>query len=258
MTHQKIINTILLEIKNSRLFVSALLLFFSVPHILQAQMFSVDDSPGNSGASSVAVFAGIEPIDFEYQGDAAVLGAETYSFSGNIIRFKLESPGINVYLGTAGSATGLDDFSYFDAGIKFGYGLSLYRSEAVSLQLPFLLHSSLTSVNNSELAINTAPEFSQGTFEVGGGLDFNARLAPKFRIGANIVPSYGFSFSTRGSDADGTVADVEAQARFYFDQLFGDAGLSLGYDYNYREFRIDGEVLDYNASAHSILIGVTF
>lgn len=247
-----------LKTKFKHQFLAIAILWTVFPLLTTAQMFSVDDSPDRFGIPSAAVFIGFEPIDFNYEGSTVVPGAGAYEFSGNLIRLQFETPGINAYLGTAGQATGLDDFSYFDAGIRVGHGLTVFRNQNVLVQIPLQLHSSITSVNNNELAVNPAPDFDQGTFEFGGGLDFNARLAPQFRIGANVIPSYGFSFSTREGNAGGSVTTVKGQGRLYFDQLFGNTGLSLGYNYNFREFDIDAEVLNYNASSHSILIGITF
>lgn len=234
-------------------------LFSGVSQTAYAQMFSVDDdAPGAFDRPSVAIFAGLEPIEFSYEGEDGTRGAGAYEFSGNLLRFRLESFGANIYLGFGGGATGLDEDAYFDAGIRYGYGLSLYRSQDFSLQLPLVLHSSFTSVSNDDVIVVDMPQFQQGTFEVGGGLSINAQIAPRFRLGIQAIPSYGFSFSTREQDASGSVAAMKGEGRLYFNRLFGNAGLSLGYDYNYRRFDIEGNPLDYSASAHSILIGITF
>jgi hypothetical protein len=230
------------------------------PGLASAQMFSIDNnSTPNGSIPGVAVYVGIEPTNFEYQGSGA---EETerglYGFNGPIARFSIEGRGINAYLGTGGSITGLDDISYFDAGVKIGYGLSVYRAEDISVHIPFQLHSAYTRSSNNDVAIPGVPEFQQGTFEIAGGAELNARLAPQFRIGANILPSYGFSFSTRERDAGGRIFGVEGEARLYFDRLFGSAGLSVGYNYNLRDYDIEGELLDYKATGHSFLVGITF
>lgn len=233
-------------------------LIFAVAQMAHGQMFSVDDSPGRFDRPNAAVFAGFEHIDFKYQGDENAFASNAYSFSGNVMRFRFESSGANVYLGLGGSATGLDDASYFDAGIRYGYGIGLYQSQDLSVLLPVVLHSSFTSVGNDDMVVVDAPQFEQGTFEFGGGLGVNARLAPQFRLALKVIPSYGFSFSTRERDASGSIGAIKGESRFYFDHLFGRAGLSVGYDYNTRWFDIQDEALDYNATAHSILIGITF
>lgn len=236
-----------------------IIMFHGLPQMAHAQMFSVDDdSPEAFDRPPVAIFAGLEPIEFDYKGEVGTSGAETYEFSGNLLRFRLESFGVNIYLGFGGSTTGLGEASYFDAGIRYGYGLSLYKSRAFSLQLPIVLHSSFTSVSNDDVVIVDVPQFQQGTLELASGLDVDVRLAPQFRLAIQAIPSYGFSFSTREQDASGSIAALKGEGRLYFDRLFGSAGLSLGYDYNFRRFDIEGNPLDYDASAHSILIGITF
>lgn len=233
------------------------LTFFCAP-VAHGQMFSGDDSPGRYDRPTAAVFVGWEPIDFEYQGDAGVLAAGTYGFSGSLLRVRFEGSGANVYLGAGGGLTGLDESSYFDAGIRYGYGIGLIRSPNFSLGLPIVLHSSFTSVSNDDMVVVDAPQFEQGTFEFGGGLSANVRLTPKLRLAVQGIPSYGFSFSTRERDASGSISAIKGEGRLYFDHLFGKTGLSLGYDYNMRRFDIEGQVLDYDASAHSFLIGLTF
>ena len=223
-----------------------------------AQMFSVDDSPSQFDRPTAAVFAGFEAVDFDYRGEAGAFGSDAYSFSGELLRFRFESSGTNIYLGIGGSTTGLNDASYFDAGIRYGYGIGIYRTQGFTLLLPIVLQSSFTSVSNDDIVVADAPQFEQGTFEFGGGLGVNARLASRFRLALRAIPSYGFSFSTRERDASGNVAAIKGESRLYFDHLFGKVGLSLGYDYNTRRFDIEGETLDYNSSAHSILIGITF
>lgn len=233
-------------------------LTFAVVHMAYGQMFSVDDSPGRFDYPNAAVYAGYESMDFNHQGDENSFAQDLFNFQGTVLRFRFEGAGTNVYLGLGGGATGLDDASYFDAGIRYGYGFGLYRSQNVSLLLPIVLHSSFTSVGNDDRVVLNAPQFEQGTFEFGGGLGLNARLAPRFRLALKVIPSYGFSFSTRERDASGSVGAIKGESRFYFDRLFGEAGLSLGYDYNTRQFDIEGQALDYHAAAHSILIGITF
>ncbi len=235
------------------------LLLWAWPALAAAQMFSIDDSPGSGSVPDIAVYAGIEPTSSEYQGSGdAGPAAGIYEFNGPVVRFAIEGRGLNAYLGTGGSTTGLDDVSYFDAGVKLGYGLPLYRTENLGLQIPVQLHSAYTRSSNNEISLPGVPEFQQGTFEIAGGAELHARPASQFRIGASILPSYGFSFSTRERDAGGSIFGVEGEARLYFDRLFESAGLSIGYNYNYRDYDIDGELLDYKATGHSFLVGITF
>jgi hypothetical protein len=172
-------------------YIGALICFFALPLIAHAQIFSIDDSRESSDVPTTAIFAGIEPIDFDYKGDASAPGAGNYSFSGSLIRLQLETPNINFYLGTGGSSTGLGDISYFDAGVKFGGDIELYEdeNEEVILQVPLLIHTSITNVSNDDLVINEAPEFAQGTLEFGAGLNFSAPLEPNISAAPDDTPS---------------------------------------------------------------------
>jgi hypothetical protein len=230
-----------------------------IPAIAHGQMFSVKSSKRPVTGPNIGLYAGASLINFNYQGsENAGPAAGMYAFNGPIIRFRIEGHGIELYLGTGGNLTGLDPISYFDAGIRAGYGISLYHIPKFSVKIPLQIHAALTSVSNDEILNPRAPDFQQGIFAFGAGADINARPAPRFRINANLIPSYGFTFSTRQRHSSGSVFGVEGKVRFYFVQLFGSAGLSLGYGYRYRHFNIEGQQLDYNAIANSFLIGVIF
>jgi hypothetical protein len=239
---------------------SLLFLLVLLPAVVHAQMFSVDnEEKETAGIPGFGIYAGVEPMDFNYTGNNDSFGAAVYSFSANIVRFKLETPFLNIFLGTAGGTTGLDNFSYFNAGINLGYAIPLLRKKNVLVFIPLQGQTTLTRVGNNETVSGATPLFSQGTFDFGTGLEINARLAPSIRIKANGIPRYGFTYSTRERDGGGNVKAIDAQGRLYFDELFGEAGLSLGYDYSFRSFDInDLDALNYDATAHSILIGITF
>lgn len=228
------------------------------PALAHAQMFSVDDTDdaGPSIAPGIGIYVGWEPIDFSYQGDDNVPTANYLVFSGSLLRFKLETSALTFYLGTG--VAGLDDASYFDAGIRAGYGLELYHKKGFTLQLPLQLHTSYTSVSNDRIASRTVPDFQQGTLEIATGLQLYLRASSQIRFRLTALPSYGFSFSTGERNAGGSIAALEGQFRVFFDQLFGTTGLSIGYDYGYRKYDLKEERLDYNAITHSFLIGVTF
>ena len=72
------------------------------------------------------------------------------------------------------------------------------------------------------------------------------------------IPDFGYTYSVRQNNGGGTVFGVKGNLRLYYDHLFGAAGLSLGYHYNFRRYNVNGQALDYNAIENSFLIGVTF
>jgi hypothetical protein len=244
--------------KNGLFFITAILIMV-IPAMARGQMFSVKSNKKQVTEPNIGIYAGASLINFNYKGaENAGPAAGMYAFNGPIIRFRVEGQGIELYLGTGGNITGLDPISYFDAGIRGGYGLLLYHVPKLDIKIPLQVHAGLTSVANDEILNPIAPDFQQGTFSFGTGVDISARPAPRFHVKANLKPSYGFTFSTRQRHSSGGVFGVEGKVRFYLIQLFGSAGLSLGYGYRYRHFNIEGQQLDYNAMANSFLIGIIF
>lgn len=229
------------------------------PLLVQAQMFSYDNSSGTrAGIPGFAVYGGLEWMDFDYQGSATGTQSGVYAFDGAIMRLAVEGPGLDFFIGTGGDFTGLGDVSYFDAGVRAGYGLPITRTSNVFVLLPVQLSSTYTTVTNDQVVLSEAPEFQQATMGVGAGAEIHVRIGPQMRFKLNVMPGYSYSFSFREQDADGTLFDVQGGGRFYFDYIFGNAGLSIGYDYNLRDYNIDGELLDYKGNGHRFLIGVTF
>lgn len=225
-------------------------------NVTMAQMFSVGDPEPTYDMPNTAVSVGVEPADFEYTGDQEISGNGQFAFSGPLLRLRVETPGLDLFMASGGKLTGIDDVSYFDAGIKAAYQLPLYSKEKISVLLPVQLMSSLTTVTDRE-SLGNEPNFRQGSFVAGAGFQLLVRPVPQFRFEAAALPSYGFAFATGGAFG-GSQAATEMKFRLARDRLFNDIGLSVGYDYNIRTFEIDGEQFDYDFAAHSLLLGITF
>lgn len=245
------------EFFTSLFLVAFLLLVSGVTHFASAQMFSVSDAERSFDIPQTGIYVGIEPASFEYKGaDAELSNRGQFEFDGSLVRLRLESRGLDLFMASGGSLTGVDDISYFEAGIRAYYRLPVITQEKFTLILPVQLLSNLTTVTDRE-SIGNEPNFRQGGFVAGGGVEAMFRPIADFRIEAKAVPSYGFSFATGGTFG-GSQALAEAGVRISRDRLFNDIGLSIGYDYNVRSYDIDGDQFDYDFAAHSILLGVTF
>ncbi|MGK7371526.1 MAG: hypothetical protein ACNS64_15040 [Candidatus Halalkalibacterium sp. M3_1C_030] len=221
-------------------------------------MFSVGSEPGRIDVPRTAVYLGWEPADFDYTGGTlAITGTEgRFSFSGSLLRLRLETPALHFFLATGGQMTGIDDVSYFDAGVQAGYSFSIIRNKQLSVQIPFQLVSSLTSVNADE-GIPNAPQFRQGALAAGLGGFIGVRPSERIRLQAAFIPHYGFSFATGGTFG-GSLGKLDGKFRLFLDRIFGETGLSLGYNYKFNRYDVDENEFDYDLASHSILVGVTF
>ena len=78
----------------------------------------------------------------------------------------------------------------------------------------------------------------------------------KFNITTQFIPSIGFSTSS-GGFLGGRILSLTGNARVnFYDLLFG-KNISLGYDYIFDSYDIDGEQYDYDLSGHLITLGVS-
>lgn len=236
------------------------LLLIGVANPASAQMFSVGDSGPRYNQPMSEIFVGVELIDMIYKGaPESEVGPEAgaFEFNGPILRFGYNTPGMDLFLGTGGEITGLDDAAYFDVGADIDFGLNLYRSEKLTLQIPFRIASRYTNITNSQRVISTVNRFQFGSLGAGAGAKILARPKKNIRIEAGAVPSYGFAFAT-GGFFGGSIGTVNIGSKLYFDRLIGDRGLSLGYNYDYRSYDIDEDVYDYAIAGHTIELGITF
>lgn len=225
----------------------------------RAQMFSVEEEETvqrSPRSPTTAVYVGWEPAEFTFEGNAeSGMLAGVYAFDGPLLRFRLETLGVEAYMGVGGELTGIDDIGYFDAGIKAGQGLPLFRSPGFLIMVPLQIKSSINTVSNNQAGTDT--QFRQGTLEFGGGAHFSARFGKGIRFAVEAIPNYGFSFAS-GGIFGGQIFEMEGKSRFYVDRLFGDIGLTAGVDYSFKRFDIDDNEFDYNFESFSIVLGINF
>lgn len=224
-----------------------------------AQMFSVQDEEtgGAAATPNTGIYLGIEPVDFTYEGGASFdPDAGVYEFDGPVIRVKLEAPGIYAYIGIGGGITGIEDHSWFDAGVMTGWKFRVLNLSRVQLVVPVQLKSSITAVR-SDLSFDNGVRFEQGTLEGGGGGEIRFRATDRIRIVGGAITQFGFSFATGGTFG-GNIYELATTTRIYFDQVFGNSGISVGWDYQFKRFNVDDNLFDYNLRSNSFLIGITF
>jgi len=230
------------------------------PHS-HAQMFSVGEPRARFNIPQTEFYVGIEPMDVSYQGGddiTAAEGARAFNFKGSILRLGYESRGLDLFLGSGGSITGIDEASYFDVGGNIDLGLQLYRSKAFNIAIPIRIASRYTNMTSDRnFQVPSVNRFRFGSLTVGAGARVRGRLQDNFRFETGAVPSYGFAFAS-GGFFGGSLGSVAAFGRLYFDRLFGNSGLSIGYKYDLRNYNVDENVYDYKILGHSIELGITF
>lgn len=227
---------------------------------VQAQMFSVGGDHGpRFNTPQNEFYVGIQPMNVDYKGGTTPQsGAGEFEFDGPVIRLGYNSSSFDFFMGTGGKITAIDEASYFDVGGNIDFGINIVRNQKLSLQLLFRIASRFTNITDDRaLGINTIGRFRFGSLTAGAGARIISRPVTNVRIVVGAIPSYGFSFAS-GGFFGGSLGSISTMGRLYFDRLFDSIGLSLGYDYNLRNYDIDDDLYDYKMTGHSIEIGITF
>lgn len=228
-------------------------ILFSTP--AHAQMFSVGD-PEPERERTIGQYTilgvGLEFADMSFQGDNP--DNETLvDFNGNIIRLRLDSPGLQIGLGVGGSITGIENSSYVNVSGRLLSNFPLFRRSSFRIGAPFQITTDIKSVTSDM----SDEDFQQSSFVFGGGLNTNVKISDRFQLNASTTPNFGFSFS-QGGLFGGNLFRVDGKSELLITNIFGDNALSIGYHFDYRRYRVDEGFNDYDYTSHSILIGIGF
>jgi hypothetical protein len=235
----------------------SILICAATANIVNAQMFSVgNDNRPEFNMPSNEIYLGFEPTSVTYQGGEDAEAAGEFTYDAPLLRAGYSSRALNLFLGAGGAITGSDDVAYFDIGGNLNFGLPLYLTEKFSLQLPFRISSRLTNITNDQTVVSL-DRFRFIGFTAGAGLKASARPKQNIRLQVGAIPSYGFTTASGGLFG-GSLKSLALNGRLYFDRLFGETGLSLGYKYDWRDYDVDEQKYDYRVNGHSIQVGLTF
>jgi hypothetical protein len=220
-----------------------------------AQMFSIDDPEQRRDrplGSLTILSAGWELGDYSYNG-AGVNDVQRLDFTESIIRLRLDTPGLDISLGFGGAFTGMNDNSYFNVYGRLFNIFPIKREQGMIIGLPIQITTDLKQVRRND----NDTEFQQSSLIVGSGLYAAMRLNQRFSLITVATPNYGFSFS-QGSLFGGSLFRTDAKANLLINNFFGQNALSIGYQFDYRVYRVDGDLYDYNYLSHLFTIGIGF
>jgi len=220
-------------------------------------MFSVGDTEERQPLSLQTystIGIGIEFADFNFTGADGINGEfEPASFEGSILRLRFENPGLNISAGFGGSLTGLENNSYVNINALLYNDFPLVRTQKFIFALPLQIGTDLKSVQVERSNNN----FQQSSFTIGTGASLRYQINRRVGTSLKATPNIGFSFS-QGNLFGGRLLRGTTEARFYFNEVFGTAALMFGYDFDYRDYDIDGSQNDYDYVSHAITIGLAF
>lgn len=227
--------------------------FILLPKAVFSQMFSVGDAQQQQSFPNSFLRIGTGPATFDYMGnDLSPFGSTLLEFDSNALFVNFETPGLNLALLLANNITGLEEKNYFDLGFTLTNKFALIRRPFITVGLPIQLYSSVTNINNDRAQEN----FNQVNFGFGGGGFLNLKLGKRITLNNELIPGYGFS-NSNGGFFGGSVFYVTGKSRLTFVNLLGRRSVSLGYDFNYRSFDIDGELYDFELKSNLLTIGIS-
>ncbi len=219
-------------------------------------MFSVRSSNSVKPLPSIGVYLGYQPANFYYKPNGSGTGPVTrFDFNDPIYRLQLELSGIDIYLAMAGISDQIKHLNYFNIGAHIQGYLRALRTPHFTLQFPVRLQTDYIQVQSKRAVNSSNMQESSGT--IGTGPMISLRLGNMVRFTSNALLNYGFSVRTMGTSS-GTIYELANVNRFYFDNVFNNIGLSLGFDYNFKRYNMSGISNDYAFRGYSILLGLTF
>lgn len=218
-------------------------------------MFSVGDSEERTErrVGDYSMFGlSWEIADFEFTGEG-VSPENRADFQNSIIRLRFESPGLHISTGFGGSITGMDNRGYVNINALIYNDLALVRSPRFILALPVQLTTDLKSVTVNQ----SNDRFQQSSLVVGTGASLRYRINHRVDMALRATPNIGFSFS-QGALFGGRLFTTKSAARLYFNEIIGANSLVFGYDFDFRDYNIEGTENDYRFLSHSFTLGIAF
>jgi hypothetical protein len=217
-------------------------------------MFSVgDEAERRANPFAPYLRVGIAPLEFTYTGDPSALpNNSSLAFSGTVGHVAFESGGFNLGVSLGNDFTGLDNRKYFDLNLSFTNPFYIIRRPNFGAGIPIQLNTKITNVRSD----NISDEFSQTNLSAGAGAVAQYIAPDKFGITAQFIPSVGFSTASGGL-IGGNVFSMKGKARINFYNLIFSKNISLGYDYIYDSYNIDGDEYDYDISGHALTLGIS-
>jgi len=222
-----------------------------------AQMFSVKSEPRTYRPPTIGGYIGIEPAHFKYKPSSDALNNNIgYSFNDPLYRIRLELQNIDIYFGAGWNLGPQNLLNYYEIGAQLQNVYALFRSRHFVFGVPVRIETNYTQVQSQKSQIGS-DTFQQSSGTVGSGPAVMLRAKSDIRLTSILTVNYGFSVRSLGTSSGSLYALIN-QNRLYFDHVFNQVGLSLGYDYEFSRYDLTGVRYDYAMKGSTIVIGITF
>jgi hypothetical protein len=206
-------------------------------------------------------------MDFEYTGEADPEARLDFSDAAYGVMYSRPSFAAAIVWGKAEAGEGVGDLNVVDATATFWGNLVGSRPDAsIRLGFPIVIHSGYRSVDPA-FSSTTNRSFSYSSLGIGGGLTLASQISSHLWLDLRAWPVISMSFRSFEGFAGSTFL-VDSDAQLHVVDLFGSAGLSLGYGFRYQSWNNDETGLpggflredqfDYKGTQHMIRVGINW
>lgn len=236
--------------------ISLLITYITIPEKGNAQMFSVQPEHNITTIPMNSISVGASFMDFAYRGPSQIIGSPAdFSFSEPLMHLSLDLEGFSAF-GLYGRNLGQHNTTYSHFGASVSNNIVVLPGSTLNILIPIRIATDYLVVRNNNL-FNAGDEMKQNSFGLHGGLEIRARLGRQVRY--LVGSTAGFSFSTSGFGVSGgNAVDWAFQNRFFFDRLFNNVGLTVGFDIKSRRYNLDDRQFNYRALQQAAVVGITF
>ncbi len=233
-----------------------LILFSSfLPLFAHAQMFSVQSGSNKPISSATYIRVGMGINDFSFTGNpnaSDVVDRLDFAHNSFSAYFESEDSGIELGLNIANRLVGLKNMNLFDLSLYYTNVFYLLNRSKVKLGFPLRGGTELVNIASTE----DKDKFTQTAITIGAGAHLSLKFNDYISFTNQFLPGYGFSTSS-GGFFGGAMGYWMGRSRLNIANVFGDRGLSIGYDFKQFMFDIDGNKFDYDLTTHFLTIGIS-
>lgn len=226
-----------------------------LPIMANAQMFSVKSNSSKPISSDTYIRVGTGFNDFIFTGNPNandVIDRLDFTHNSLSVYIESENDGFELGLNIANRLLGLKNRNLFDISFYYTNVFYLLNKDVVKLGFPVRGGTELINITSVE----ETDKFTQTGISIGGGAHVELKFNEYISFTNQFLPGYGFSTSS-GGFFGGSMGYWMGRSRLNIANIFGERGISLGYDFKQFMFDIDGNKFDYDLTTHFLTLGIS-
>lgn len=241
--------------KNFNSFFLVLLLVIFLSETAYSQMFSVEEPQRRMRLATRSVEIGPDFIEMKNRNINGEM--PDYAFSDPVYRVRVRYSGVETYAAYNRGLGKADTTSYLNIGANISSPMPVSTTGMFRFSLPLTLSTEFIRVQSTESGQDDLESFRQTSASLGVGPEISLRLNRNFRVNAGIIPQFGFTILSLGSDT-GQLVSVNGRISVSLGEIYENIGLTAGYHYKWQRYTDRKEEFLYDISSNYFSIGLTF